>query len=610
MMENNSTMSIQNRLELSEISFSDDDAEEDFSVNHTDFDELLDEDKPIVISSDDSEDETGEMSPCAHPSESLSGVSPLILDALINYKTLKVDVKNIKRHNGMEINIPDSEKSKKLESFTSPQPSRLKKRSRRRDARNPDNGSKDDEGFVDSHNLSFPNPLSQSTPVGILPSTVGTSSSKSIRAGASSLFSKISMFELRDPESSVEESSSSNSKTPLKKKERNLPDRRISIFDVGLDDYSPPIMKDPLQETAGSSPALLMSFVSPKKAILKNFDIKVVQRKNFDKYPNALKQLRRILKRKHLDDRTDELGEDDVNQRRRKDPLTNIKTTYFKQRKATSEKRTSRSKSKYTKKTKRRLAPNDDNYMDFPENSDDYVVTVPQPFKYGEIVNEVIGSEDSIEEGSDVKAAVASVTSEGDDLSSMKGSNNNLEEVIDNFVTNLLSQNQIEDKCEEDVTPTPCLDDNQEVEMDDIFKQMEAMHAESEPIVNPERESDLSKRPIDCQTLDKVNIVPKPVQSKQTFKIPKLKGTAAELKKSRNMPAQILNDAKERLSKITEDEMKKIVFRNPDGKSNEFDVDYSEEELADKNDEGWKELHELETNSERLKYFRKKFGNF
>ena len=100
--------------------------------------------------------------------------------------------------------------------------------------------------------------------------------------------------------------------------------------------------------------------------------------------------------------------------------------------------------------------------------------------------------------------------------------------------------------------------------MDDVFKQMEAMHAESEPIVNPERESDLSKWPIDCQTLDEVNIVPKPVQSKQTFKIPKLKGTAAELKKSRNMPAQILNDAKERLSKITEDEMKKIVFRNPD----------------------------------------------
>ena len=347
-------MSIQNRLELSEISFSDDDAEEDFSVNHTDFDELLDEDKPIVISSDDSEDETGEMSHYAYPSESLSGVSPLILDALINYKTLKVDVKNIKGHNGMEIDIPDSEKSKKLESFTSPQPSRLKKRSRRRDARNPDNGSKDDEGFVDSHNLSFPNPLSQSTPVSILPTTVETSSSKSIRAVASSLFSRSSMFELRNLESSVEESSSSNFKTPLKKtKERNVPDRRISIFDVGLDDYSPPIMRDPLQETAGSSPDQLMSFGSPKKAILKNFDIKVVQRKNFDQYPNALKQLRWILKKKHLDDRTDERGEDDINQKRRKDPLTNIKNTNFKQRKATSEKRTSRSKSNYTNKTKR-----------------------------------------------------------------------------------------------------------------------------------------------------------------------------------------------------------------------------------------------------------------
>ena len=150
------------------------------------------------------------------------------------------------------------------------------------------------------------------------------------------------MFELRDPESSVEESSSSNSKTPLKKKERNLPDRRISIFDVGLDDYSPPIMRDPLQETAGSSPDQLMSFGSPKKAILKNFDIKVVQRKNFNQYPNAKKHLWWILKKKHLDDHTEEHGEDDINQKRRKDPLTNIKNTNFKQRKATSKKRTSR----------------------------------------------------------------------------------------------------------------------------------------------------------------------------------------------------------------------------------------------------------------------------
>ena len=157
------------------------------------------------------------MSPCAHPSESLSGVSTLKLDALINYKTLKVDVKNIKRHNGMEINIPDSEKSMKLESFTPPQPSRLKKRSRRRDARIPDNGSKDGEGFVDSHNLSFPNPLSQSTPVSILPTTVETLSRKSFRAVASSLFSRSSMFELRNLESSVKELSSSNSKTPLPK---------------------------------------------------------------------------------------------------------------------------------------------------------------------------------------------------------------------------------------------------------------------------------------------------------------------------------------------------------------------------------------------------------
>ena len=41
--------------------------------------------------------------------------------------------------------------------------------------------------------------------------------------------------------------------------------------------------------------------------------------------------------------------------------------------------------------------------------------------------------------------------------------------------------------------------------------------------------------------------------------------------------------------------MKKIVLKNPDGKCNTFDVDYSEEELADKNDEGWKKLHELKT---------------
>ena len=44
------------------------------------------------------------------------------------------------------------------------------------------------------------------------------------------------------------------------------------------------------------------------------------------------------------------------------------------------------------------------------------------------------------------------------------------------------------------MTPTPCLDNNQKVhqeEIDDIFKQMEAMHAESEPVANPDREFDL-----------------------------------------------------------------------------------------------------------------------
>ena len=56
--------------------FLDDDAEEDFSVNCTDFDELLDDNKPelIVISSDDSD----VISESVQPTKSLSGVTPLV----------------------------------------------------------------------------------------------------------------------------------------------------------------------------------------------------------------------------------------------------------------------------------------------------------------------------------------------------------------------------------------------------------------------------------------------------------------------------------------------------------------------------------------------------
>ena len=68
-------MSQKNRMEMS---FSDDDAEEDFSVNHTDLDDILD-DKPIVISSDESEEEEDNDEARSHPTEeSLSGLSPLV----------------------------------------------------------------------------------------------------------------------------------------------------------------------------------------------------------------------------------------------------------------------------------------------------------------------------------------------------------------------------------------------------------------------------------------------------------------------------------------------------------------------------------------------------
>ena len=66
--------------------FSDDDAEEDFSVNCTDFDELLDDNKPelIVISSDDSD----VISESVQPTKSLSGVTPLVREGVKKKKVV------------------------------------------------------------------------------------------------------------------------------------------------------------------------------------------------------------------------------------------------------------------------------------------------------------------------------------------------------------------------------------------------------------------------------------------------------------------------------------------------------------------------------------------
>ena len=370
------------------------------------------------------------------------------------------------------------------------------------DARNSENISKDDEGFFDSYNLSVHDSLSQSPPVFLMPTAGGSSSSKSKVSMTSRMLLKRSMFEDSDLASSEEELSSSNSKIPFKKKKRN------------------PSMRDSFQETARSSLDHLMSFGTPtpkhREAITKNFDIKVVQRENFDQYPNASKQLRSIMKKKHLDDGTDKLGEDNACYKK-KEPSRNS-WTHFKPKKVTSEKRIFKPKSSFSNKTsksklvdhlnyrtsregpnhgdKKILVPNNDYSIDFPENSVDYVVTVPQPFKFGEIINEFIGdgAEATNENGADVYAAVTPVTSEVDDLLSTKCTNNNLEEVIDDFVSSIQSPNQIKDRSEDDVTPTPCLDNNQKVhqeEIDDIFKQMEAMHAESEPVANPDREFDL-----------------------------------------------------------------------------------------------------------------------
>ena len=41
-----------------------------------------------------------------------------------------MNVRKVKRHNGLEINVPDPDQSKKPESFITPQPSKLKKRSK------------------------------------------------------------------------------------------------------------------------------------------------------------------------------------------------------------------------------------------------------------------------------------------------------------------------------------------------------------------------------------------------------------------------------------------------------------------------------------------------
>ena len=68
--------------------FSDDDAEEDFSVNCTDFDELLDDNKPelIVISSDDSD----VISESVQPTKSLSGVTLLVREGVKKKKSCNI----------------------------------------------------------------------------------------------------------------------------------------------------------------------------------------------------------------------------------------------------------------------------------------------------------------------------------------------------------------------------------------------------------------------------------------------------------------------------------------------------------------------------------------
>jgi len=60
-----------------------------------------------------------------------------------------------------------------------------------------------------------------------------------------------------------------------------------------------------------------MTFATPKKDIVKNMNVRVLQRENFDKYPNALKELRRIMKRKHHVDVADDGSGDDFNRRKK-----------------------------------------------------------------------------------------------------------------------------------------------------------------------------------------------------------------------------------------------------------------------------------------------------
>merc|ERR1712058_58032 len=99
--------------------------------------------------------------------------------------------------------------------------------------------------------------------------------------------------------------------------------------------------------------------------------------------------------------------------------------------------------------------------------------------------------------------------------------------------------------------------------------------------------------------------------------IPKLKGTAEELRKNRHVPVSATMNQRCKIMKLLHkiEEFKPIIQKIADSSTKEkrptpeLGDDADIEEIDDLNDDGWKELKSLKEESEIFNYFKKRYGN-
>jgi len=127
--------------------------------------------------------------------------------------------------------------------------------------------------------------------------------------------------------------------------------------------------------------------------------------------------------------------------------------------------------------------------------------------------------------------------------------------------------------------------------------------------VDLSEESSLSSN--DDEPLVKADATPK------LGRIPKLKGTAEELRKNRHVPVSAKMNQRSKIMELLHkiEEFKPIIQKIADSSiwekrpTPELGDDVDIEEIDDLNDDGWKELKSLKEESEIFNYFKKRYGN-